>query len=252
MTPFFFGTAARRLFGVYEPAASGGFGKRAAVLCYPWGAEYLYAHRSMRQLAIRLSVAGFHTLRFDFFGTGDSAGDMADADLAGWITDADMAVDEIKDIVGAARVTLIGLRLGATLAARVAARRPDDIDALVLWDPIVSGVDYLASIDAGPGSTQSEDGDAREVRGYPLTAAMKHDFQSIEPSALLASPAARTLMLVTEPARSAVSQPAAPEGHGKGSFAIEYMTALRPWIEDPDSIGVVPVGVIQRIVNWLG
>jgi hypothetical protein len=30
------------------------------------------------------------------------------------------------------------------------------------------------------------------------------------------------------------------------------MTALRPWIEDPDSIGVVPVGVIQRIVNWLG
>src|ERR1700722_5596148 len=138
MSPFFFGTSERRIFGVYEPAASGTSGKRAAVFCYPWGSEYIYAHRTIRQLAVRLSTAGFHTLRFDFFGTGDSAGDLTDADLAGWETDVESAMEEIRDISGMAQITLIGLRLGATIAASVAARLSRKVDSLVLWDPIVS------------------------------------------------------------------------------------------------------------------
>ena len=148
MTPFYFGTGRQRLFGIYEPAVLTGRGKRGAVLCYPWGPEYVHAHRVMRQLAIRLASAGIHTLRFDFFGTGDSAGEMVDADLGTWEADIELAIEELLDIVGSARLTLIGLRLGATLAARVAARRPRDVDTLVLWDPILSGPDYLASLGA--------------------------------------------------------------------------------------------------------
>ena len=71
MTPFYFGAGPQRLFGIYEPAVLTGRGKRGAVLCYPWGPEYVHAHRVMRQLAIKLAGAGVHTLRFDFFGTGD-------------------------------------------------------------------------------------------------------------------------------------------------------------------------------------
>src|SRR3954451_13983708 len=76
MTPLFFGSRARRLFGIYEPGRSGSRVPRAAVLCHPWGQEYIRAHRSMRRLANMLSATGRDTLRFDYFGTGDSAGDM--------------------------------------------------------------------------------------------------------------------------------------------------------------------------------
>ena len=124
MNPFFFGTAERRLFGIYEPAAVGTAGKRAAILCYPWGAEYLHAHRTLRQLALKLSSAGFHTLRFDFYGTGDSGGEPTDVDLAGWEADLETAIEELTEITGLSKVTLIGLRLGAVVAAECRGAAP--------------------------------------------------------------------------------------------------------------------------------
>jgi uncharacterized protein len=139
MNPVYLGTKERRLFALYEPAAVKAKRARAAVLCYPWGTEYIYAHRSMRQLAVKLSVAGFHTLRFDYFGTGDSGGETFQASPLGAETDIEVAIDGMKDMVGANRVALIGLRQGATLAARVAARHAADLDSLVLWDPVYDG-----------------------------------------------------------------------------------------------------------------
>jgi pimeloyl-ACP methyl ester carboxylesterase len=247
MTPFYFGDRRRRLFGIYEPAVASSVNKRAAVLCYPWGPEYLNAHRAMRQLAIRLSATGIHTLRFDFFGTGDSAGEMVDADLAGWETDIELAIEELRDIVGLARVTLIGLRLGATLAARVAARRPGDIEALVLWDPIQSGMDYLTSL--GTAAAPAASDPPLAVRGFPMTAEVHRDLRAIALEPPLTPLCTRGLILVTD----AQARPLEPwDGNSERSEATEFIKAVRPWIEDPDNMGAVPVGVLQRIVNWLG
>ncbi len=137
MNPLYLGTQERRLFAVYEPAAAKDRRTRAAVLCHPWGAEYVYAHRTLRQLAVKLSAGGFHTLRFDYFGTGDSGGEDSEANPAAAEADVESAIEGLQDIVGVARVALIGLRLGATLAARAAMRRQEHVEALVLWDPIV-------------------------------------------------------------------------------------------------------------------
>ena len=119
MTPFYFGMRQRRLFGIYEPARTSS--AHAAVLCNPWGNEYIHAYRSLRQLALLLTIAGFHILRFDYYGTGNSAGDMIDADVQGWKADIETAMDELRHITDLQQVTLVGLRLGATLAAAVAA-----------------------------------------------------------------------------------------------------------------------------------
>jgi pimeloyl-ACP methyl ester carboxylesterase len=146
VNPLYFGTRERRLFAVYEPAAVKGRRTRAAVLCYPWGAEYVYAHHTMRQLAVKLSTCGFHTLRFDYFGTGDSGGEDYEANPAAAAVDIESAIEGLQDIVGVARVALIGLRLGATLAARTAMRRKENIEALVLWDPIVLPEDVAAGM----------------------------------------------------------------------------------------------------------
>jgi pimeloyl-ACP methyl ester carboxylesterase len=139
VTPFFLGTSQRRLFGIHTPAAGRTGRPRAAVLCQPWGDEYIYAHRSMRQLAVRLSLAGFHTLRFDYFGTGDSAGEEWETDVAGLQADVVTAMETLKDLAATEKVTLVGLRAGANVAAGTAAVSPGEIAALVLWDPLLTG-----------------------------------------------------------------------------------------------------------------
>jgi pimeloyl-ACP methyl ester carboxylesterase len=139
VNPFFLGTSQRRLFGIHTPAAPRAGRPRAAVLCQPWGDEYIYAHRPMRQLASRLSLAGFHTLRFDYFGSGDSAGEEGDTNVAGLKADVFTAVETLQDLAATEKVTLIGLRAGANVAASMAAGSPQIIEALALWDPILPG-----------------------------------------------------------------------------------------------------------------
>ena len=252
MSPFFFGTSERRLFGVYEPAVSGTPGKSAAVFCYPWGCEYLYAHRAIRQLAVRLSAAGYHTLRFDFFGTGDSAGELSDADLAGWESDVETAMEEIGDITGVGRVTLIGLRLGATIAASVAAKSSRPIDRLILWDPVVSGDEYLCQLGALPQDPGNTNGISKQNQELTIAKNMRRDFHSIDLGALIFPPSRRTLMLLTEQLPSHERLFPMPAGQGAGSLEIESLAAIHPWLESSASAGEVPAGLFQRIVNWLG
>ena len=111
------------------------------VICPPIGQEHVRAHWALRQLATVLSRAGFHTLRFDWFGVGDSAGELADATLARWRENLVDAARALRERGGVQEVALVGLRLGATLAALgAAAVRPS---AIVLWDPVVEGARYL-------------------------------------------------------------------------------------------------------------
>ena len=147
MTAFHFGSRQRRLFGYYEPAQANLSKVRAVLLCHPMGNEQVFAYRTMRQLAARLVRAGFHVLRFDYFGTGDSYGDTGEGDLEGWCDDVETAIEELKDITGATRVDLAGLRLGANLSARVAAHRPKEINKLILWEPLAA--DELAEVGNG-------------------------------------------------------------------------------------------------------
>ncbi len=248
MNPLYLGSRERRLFGIYEPPAARVGRGRAAVLCYPWGPEYVYAHRSMRQLAAKLSQAGYHTLRFDFFGTGDSWGDPLDADLSGWESDTESAVEGLKDIAGTSHVTLVGLRIGGTVAAKAAAQMAGEIDALVMWDPIVSGADYLRGMDVT--DLAPNPNTATEVQGFPLSARMLEDFQAIDLAADLAATDQRSLVLVTERRDLHDDLERALPAAGANPV-LEFVGAPCPWREDVTQSGAVPVQAIQRIVEWL-
>ena len=141
--PFFFGRPPIERFGVYHhPAATP---TRAVVLCYPLGLEYVRAHRAYRNLALSLCRAGVSVLRFDYIGSGDSSGDPDEGGLDQWRHDVDAAIDEIKRRSGCDRVTLVGLRFGAALAA-VSATCRDDVEQVVFWDPVLSGRAYLEGL----------------------------------------------------------------------------------------------------------
>jgi len=254
VNPFYFGTGARRLFGLYTPPQKAGNGTRAVVLCYPWGREYLATHRAVRQLGKSLAGAGFHVLRFDYFGTGDSAGDMRQASVEGWEEDIVMAIDELKDTSGASRVSLAGVRLGATLAARVAARRPRDVDKLALWDPVVSGDDYVNELlgAAAPPPQGLPNGQEHQVAGFPLTAAMAGELRAIDLLALAPATAAPTLLVVSGDTDPTSSLRPAMATRFTGALDIEAIADRPVWIES-GSFGAdgTPVKVLQRIVEWL-
>lgn len=183
--PLYFGTSGARLFGVYHPAESAQPRACGVVICAPFGHEYIRAHRLLRQLAGQLSRDGFHVLRFDYLGCGDSAGEPHDGTPSQWTADIATAIDELRDTAEVRRVCLIGLRLGATLAAHAAERR-DDVGAVVLWDPIVDGGRHLEELQRlqrswlsdRPGSkTFAFQHHVDEVIGFPITSALRTELE---------------------------------------------------------------------------
>jgi alpha-beta hydrolase superfamily lysophospholipase len=135
-----FGPRHRPLFGrSYVPA--GGQAYAGVVLCPPFGLEAQGAGRAYRALGERLASEGFAVLQIDYDGTGDSAGSARDpARVEAWRGSVRAAVDLLR-AGGAGKVCVVGMRLGATVAA--SASEGCALDGLVLWDPCDSGRSYL-------------------------------------------------------------------------------------------------------------
>lgn len=136
--PVWLGNADRPLFGwLHAPERVSG----AVVLCLPIGDESFAAYRAYRLLAQQLESCGVAALRFDYLGTGDSAGLLEDVkDVGTWITDISRAVEFVRES-GACSVVLVGMRVGALLARRAASL--SDVRLLALWDPCESGRGFL-------------------------------------------------------------------------------------------------------------
>jgi len=136
-----FGPEERPLFGWLE-RPDGGRVRGAVVLCPPLGLEGVCSARAFRHLAQRLAGAGLATLRVDYDGTGDSAGRQDDPGrVEAWLASVRSAVDFVK-AAGAPLVVVVGMRVGATIAACEVARG-GGVDGIVLWDPCASGRSYL-------------------------------------------------------------------------------------------------------------
>jgi pimeloyl-ACP methyl ester carboxylesterase len=120
---------------------------RGIVICAPIGYENVLHYRHLRVLARRLADAGRPTLRFDWTACGDSTGDERDGGLVtAWIGSVGVAARTLKERTGVDKVDVIGLRLGATLAAAAAA--DPDIGDLVLWAPFTTGRSYIREMRA--------------------------------------------------------------------------------------------------------
>lgn len=144
MIPLYFGDSKEPLFGVLSEPRAGAERGHGVVMCPPIAQEHVRSHWAFRQVAAALARAGFHVLRFDWFGVGDSAGDMSQASVDRWALDVETAAQELKDSAGIRKVSLIGLRLGAALAGLAAPRVKPSV--VVLWDPVIDGARYLEDL----------------------------------------------------------------------------------------------------------
>jgi alpha-beta hydrolase superfamily lysophospholipase len=142
----------------------------AVVLCPPFAREYLATQFTFRILAERLAALGFAAIRFDYPGTGDSAGALdAPGRVGTWIDSINEMVTFAREL-GADRVALVGMRMGAVFAS-LARAGIGPVDAAVLWDPSLSGRSFVRSQHAFhllglEGS--SEDLAAGELPGFTL------------------------------------------------------------------------------------
>lgn len=254
MNPFFFGDSKEPLYGVYHPPAAAARNE-GVVLCAPFGQESMRAHRALRQLALLLTKKGYHVLRFDYRGTGDSSLDMEDVDALAWLQDIAAAIEELKDMAGISQVSVIGLRLGALIAAFACEDRTD-IKNLVLWDPILSGADYVKELsqeinkDPKPfGNFEASDG-CLNFNGFALTSKFQQSLGTMQ---------------LVELQFKGVQNIYQAVSHADDSFSLlkqawkdyeGYQYRLTPAPHDwnfVDNFGgiLLPQPIIQAIVNWM-
>lgn len=141
-TPLFFQSGAHSLFGVlHQPVDV----RSLFVFCQPFGEEKLWAHRVFVSFARELAARGHAVLRFDWMGNGDSEGTFSDSSLETACADLRAAIAYARQTTGVARVSLVGLRLGAMVASMVA-DGDRGIDRLVLWAPVTNGHAYMQEL----------------------------------------------------------------------------------------------------------
>ncbi len=179
-TPIWFGPTPRPLFGMLH-VPDGNVARAGVVLCSPLGREDLFAHSAFRMLAQNLEQQGIAVLRFDYDGTGDSAGSQRDGGrVAAWAQSTQAAVDLMRS-AGPPMVAAVGMRIGATLAAFEGTRVP--LDALVLWDPCRSGRAFLREAHAlhavSVGGTDPDDGSV-QTPGYRYDAQTVADLKALD------------------------------------------------------------------------
>jgi alpha/beta superfamily hydrolase len=253
MNPFFFGNSKQPLYGVYHPPRAHTSRPTAVVLCYPLWQEYMRAHRAFRQLAMLLSKAGFSVLRFDYFGTGDSAGESDAGDVSRWTHDISTAIDELKDTAAVTKVSLVGLRVGASLAAAVATERKD-LDRIILWDPVVGGKSYVEKMvltEQASGTAPHGPVGTIGIKGFPLTSRMREGLEGIDLHRLPAPASGRMIMTVSEERPEFVAFRDALAGRRIG-MTYRHIPSAGNWDEiDRWGSALLPQSIIQGIVACL-
>lgn len=260
MITAYMGAADRQLFYCFDAPQGARARPFGFVLCPPSGREYIFTHRALRQFATRLSRAGFPVLRFDYFATGDSAGDDDEGSVAQWLDDISTAVKTFRNHTAGAAVWLGGLRIGASLAALHAAEH-QDVAGLILCDPVANGNRYVDGLleaqqhwlrmQLGRGRNAAAANGVREVFGFIISSCLEKGLRSLDLATLPRAPAARALLMSSSP------QPD-PDGCADRLAALgvnvdrQHLLWPELWTEGAEMNDVLmpPARVLQAMVGW--
>ncbi len=176
---------ARRFAAWWHPAAvrsKTAQRRHAVVLCGALGREEMSSHASLRALARQLADDGYASLRFDYPGCGDSGGDELDPSAVdAWLESIETAMEALRELSGVERIALLGVRVGALLAARVAQKHPD-VAAVACWMPVLSGRTHLRELRLlGGGPVPEADApDVFEAGGHAMHAQAVQALQGLD------------------------------------------------------------------------
>ncbi len=230
------------------------------MLCNPFGYEAICAHRSLRHFAENIAASGAFALRFDYDGTGDSAGDDRDPDrLGGWIRSTQEAVRTLREQCGVERVWLLGVRLGALVA--VLASNDVDVAGVIAIAPVVSGKAYLRELKLlqvalglrerpadAPVVTEIGEG-GQEALGFAIEAETRAALMKIDLTKIATPPCKEVLVLDRADLPSAAGWVAHLERLGVAVTAAQPAGYVEMML-DPHR-ALVPAHLIDATTSWL-
>lgn len=244
-----FGAAEQPTLG-WLSASTSHIGSSGVLLLPPIGYEYWTTHRSLRALAEDLAQAGHRVLRLDYTGTGDATGNQWDAGLlARWQADIRASVQALRE-QGATSITLIGLRVGATLALNLA--QEVGADAVVAWVPVTLGRRYVKEIQllsmAAPDDVPTPAGPgARYLAGCVFSADMLTDLAALSTDNVQTT----ARVLVVDRPDKASSQKLVDALGNKGA-AVQHVVldGADRMLDQPTEYATVPREHLHAIVDW--
>jgi len=187
---FFLNSTAGRIFctGTLHPEASQVQGR--LLIVPPLAEEMNRSRHVLAAIARAAGDAGYDVLMPDLYGTGDSAGDFADATIAIWRSDLDHVIDRMQH---RSPLHIIALRAGALLAADALSRHR--VQSLTLLQPQIDGAQVLTQLlrlrlagnllgNADKETTTQlrerlQGGEGLEIAGYMVSAALAAGLESL-------------------------------------------------------------------------
>ena len=167
-----------------------------SILHLPAFGDEMNKARAMTARAARaLAALGYGVLQIDLFGCGDSAGEHHEATLSGWASNLDDAIDWLAARGASGPPLLWALRTGALLVPSLLSASARDA-SLILWQPVVSGTQYLTHLlrqktvsdmdaaDARVGTralrARLAAGETLEIGGYAISPALAMEMDKAE------------------------------------------------------------------------
>lgn len=231
-------------------------GNRGVVICGPLSDEALNSNRALLFLGEQLARAGLPTLRLNYYGTGDSAGQDEEPDrYQQWLDSIGAAARWLCEKCGVRQVTLIGHRVGAALAARAACDLAC-VDSLVLLNPI-GGRQFLHEMTLAARISQRvwqtshklDDGTWFESHGLRIDHSTRDALNALDLRKLPGRPAERALLL-------AANDGAATRGAADAldRTGVQVATEIDPTLDrmqrDSHEAGT-PDAAFDRATEWL-
>ena len=144
MEYIYFGNEDKKLFGVYQPPLCAIDKNIGILLCNPLGQENTGCQKIYKKLSKEIADLGIHSLRFDYYGTGDSYGKTSELSIDSIHNDISNAISELREGCEVEYLYVLGIRFGAIASALLL--NSFKVDGLILWAPVINGNQYIKQI----------------------------------------------------------------------------------------------------------
>lgn len=193
--PLTFMSAGEQVVGMWHAPQGVAGAASAVVLCHGFTGNKAESHRLFVEMARALAESGWGALRFDFRGSGDSAGRFVDMSVSGEVADTHAALAYVRQRpdVNPDQVLLLGLSMGGMVAALTAGGDPA-IRAVVLWNPVAHAMGIAERRRSEQHEQQLTEQGVADYQGWAVGAPFLQELARLDPVSAMAEAAPATLV----------------------------------------------------------